>query len=325
MAEKRDKKSEYKCPSCRDTGWVSREKDGVRRSRRCPDCGQKKIVSRLLYDAGIPARYSGMDFKIFNHGDRSQSEAVTRALDFMEKYPGGERGLLFVGPCGVGKTHLSVSLLKDLIVEKMVKGLFVDEADLLSRLQHSYNPDTIETEGRILERLKEADLLVWDDLGTGRPTEWAKSKVSEVINHRYTHCKRTIMSSNYPMQGRLSKLYKPGSGETLEERLGIRLFSRVMEMCEIVEIVGADFRIDGHKARLDFQVNNYRPGDHSSLIPEGARICPGCSEGEIMIGISEKVNVKGRGPAIRFSGICSECGRECAGQFDIKAGKVEFF
>ena len=324
MSKKRVVHQDYKCSECRDTGWVIVHRDGIRRSIRCPECGLEKIQARLLYDADIPAIYSGMDFKLFSKGDPSQSNAVARTVDFLNKYPRVRRGLLYVGPCGVGKTHLSVALLKALITEKQVRGLFVDEAELLSRLQHSYNPNTLETEERILSRLKNADLLVWDDLGTGRPTEWAKSKISEVINHRYTQCKWTVMSSNYPMPGKTSKWGSLSKSETLEERVGTRLFSRIMEMCEVVEVVGADYRIEIHKAGMDARDKNGSSEDYSSLITEAALICPKCSDGVITVIDSARSTVKGKGPVIDFSSTCSKCGDYSQGRMDLKTGKVEF-
>ena len=323
MGKKEVVQPKYKCGSCRDTGWVIHYEDGVRRSARCPECGLRKLRARLLSEASIPAIYSDRDFNMFLAGDPSQAAGVARVVEFMETYPHVERGLLLVGPCGVGKTHLSVALLKALIEEKQVSGRFVDEAELLSRLQHSYNPDTQETEERILESLKNADLLVWDDLGTGRPTEWAKSKISEVINHRYTHCKWTVMSSNYPMPGSGSKWKQLKTSATLEERIGTRLFSRIMEMCEVVEIEGVDARIEIHKARMDFEVSKNQ-GKISSLIPRNKLFCPKCSSREITIQDEVRSSEKGKGSCIDISGSCGSCRTLFGARFYLQTGKLTF-
>jgi len=314
---------EYGCGSCRDTGWVSVLENGIRRSRRCPECGRVKLKNRLIHDAGIPAIYADRDFSMFAQSDPSQAEAVARTIEFLEQYPDIKRGLLFVGPCGVGKTHLSVSLLKALILEKQVRGRFVDEAELLSRLQHSYNPDTQETEERILEDLKTADILVWDDLGTGRPTEWAKSKISEVINHRYTYCKWTIMSSNYPMPGSREQWQQLKGSQTLEERIGTRLYSRVMEMCEVVEINGVDYRIAIRKAGMDFKTRNHL-GRLSSLIPEGDLACPKCSSRDVAIQDEKRIAEKGKGSCLNLSASCRTCGMLFGARFYPRTGKISF-
>lgn len=315
-------KSEKSCEACRDTGWVTITEEGVSRKARCPDCSLRKLKARLLADAEIPSIYADQNFELFARGDPSQAEAVARTIDFLERFPDVERGILFVGPCGVGKTHLSVALLKALVNEKLVHGRFVDEAELLSRLQHSYSADNRESEERILERLKTADLLVWDDLGTGRPTEWAKSKISEVINHRYTHCKWTVMSSNYPMPGSGKKWSRLQGSSTLEERVGARLFSRIMEMCEVIEIDGADARIEIHKARLDFKAS--RKGTRSSLIPVDKLSCPRCSSPRITVQDEFRSTPGKPGACINVSALCAECGNLFEARYNLKSGEVDF-
>lgn len=324
MGKKEIVQQKYQCNSCHDTGWVTLESDGIRRSARCPECGLRKLKARLLSAADIPAIYADRDFSMFEPRDPSQTDAITRVIDFLEKFPLVERGLLLVGPCGVGKTHLSVALLKALVEEKQVKGRFVDEAELLSRLQHSYNPDTQETEERILESLKAADLLVWDDLGTGRPTEWAKSKISEVINHRYTHCKWTVMSSNYPMPpGFKCKWKKSEKSETLEERVGTRLFSRIMEMCEVVEVTGIDARIEIHKAGMDFKV---RKGlkKNSSLVSSSSLYCPSCSNRKITILDQGERIGSGDGSYVDVSGSCDSCRTLFGARYYLESKKIVF-
>lgn len=323
MGNREVSQQDYSCCTCKDTGWVILTEDGIRRSARCPECGLKKHKARLLSAADIPAIYSDRNFLMFEPRDPSQTDAIARVVEFLEKYPDVERGLLLVGPCGVGKTHLSVALLKALIMEKQVSGRFVDEAELLSRLQHSYNPFTQETEERILESLKNADLLVWDDLGTGRPTEWAKSKITEVINHRYTHCSRTVMTSNFPMPGSICKWQKHEKSETLEERVGTRLFSRIMEMCEVVEMTGIDVRIEIHKAGMDFKARN-NTRKQSSLIPGNVLSCPKCSGRDIAIQDEAKKKEKGKGPCIDISGSCSSCGTLFGARFYLKTKEVAF-
>ena len=174
----------------------------------------------------------------------------------MDSFPDVPQGLLFVGTCGVGKTHLSVAILKSLIQEKNVAARFVDEAELLRRLQYSYGPGSPETEREVLLPLSEIDLLVWDDLGTGRPTEWVRETIRTVINHRYTHKKHTILSTNLLLH-EMKKTTKLRTAtdkiqRNLAESIGLPLYSRIMEMCEIVQIEGPDFRTDIAKAGRDF-------------------------------------------------------------------------
>ena len=246
------------CSTCRGSGWLVKTQNGVETVAPCPDCRSQAQLQKLLEKAAIPPRYFDRGFEEYSFHHPLQQEAAKRAIDYVNDFPSVPRGLLFAGPCGVGKTHLSVAILKTLIQEKMVKAKFVDEAELLRRLQYSYGPGSPETEREVLLPLSEIDLLVWDDLGTGRPTEWVRETIRTVINHRYTYKKQTILSTNWPLQTESKRpptsqgLTKPIK-ETLAERIGQRLFSRIMEMCEIVEIDGPDFRTDIDKAGKDFQ------------------------------------------------------------------------
>ena len=242
------------CSTCRGSGWFVKEENGVERAVPCPECGSEARLQRLLRNAQIPPRYFEKDLKVYQPFDNnSQVRASKRSVDYVEAFPDVPRGLLFVGPCGVGKTHLCVAILKTLIQEKRIAGRFVDEAELLRRLQYSYGPGSAETEREVLVPLREVDLLVWDDLGTGRATEWVGETIRTILNHRYTYNKQTVLSSNWPLKPPAERPFGsqgPGT-QTLAERIGKRLFSRIMEMCEIVEIDGPDFRTEIHKAGLD--------------------------------------------------------------------------
>ena len=257
------------CSTCRGSGWLVHNQDGIDSVVPCPDCRSQERLRQLLKKAAIPPRYFDRGFKEYNLLSRLQEKAHLRASKYVEDFPNVPRGLLFHGPCGVGKTHLSVAILKTLIQEKMIAGTFVDEAELLRRLQYSYGPGSPETEREVMIPLSEIDLLVWDDLGTGRPTEWVRETIRTVINHRYTHKKLTILSSNWPLQVKTgnsprSELVKTAIKDSLEERIGRRLFSRIMEMCEVVQIEGPDYRTEIDKASRDSHERKSASRDRNS-------------------------------------------------------------
>jgi DNA replication protein DnaC len=155
---------------------------------------------------------------------------------FLEKYPSIDIGLLFIGNCGVGKTHLAVSLLKQIIREKRDSGLFYDFRDLLREIQASWNSVSQSSELEVLRPVLAADVLVLDELGANKPTEWVRDTIAHIINCRYNDKKLTIFTSNYPDTSE-----RPGE-ETLTDRIGARLRSRLYEMCKVVEVRGEDFR-----------------------------------------------------------------------------------
>ena len=212
-----------------------------------------------------------------------------------------------------------------MVQDKQVTGQFVDEAEFLRRLQYSYGPNSPDTERDVLLPLMDVDLLVWDDLGTGRPTDWVRETIRMVINHRYTYRKQTIISSNWPLKaaagGRL------GSGrsveQTLPERIGKRLFSRIMEMCEIVEIEGPDARTEIHKAGMDFQRRS--SGKKADLhIPEGLLHCPRCES--VQVRILDQANSRGSGSRgySEISCLCQQCAEHFLARFFPRTAKLEY-
>jgi DNA replication protein DnaC len=250
--------------------------------------------------------------------------AMKKAIDFVEGFPDVQRGLLFLGPCGVGKTHLSVALLKALVQDKAITGQFVDEAEFLRRLQYSYGPDSPDTERDVLLPLMDVDLLVWDDLGTGRPTDWVRETIRMVLNHRYTYRKQTIMSSNWPLGSNGGTL---GSGrvleQTLPERIGRRLFSRIMEMCEIVEIEGPDARAVIHKAGMDFRKRE--SSEKPALrIPKGLLRCPLCESAQVKI--LDRGASKGSGTRTysEISCLCQQCSEHFLARFFLRTARIEY-
>jgi len=140
-----------------------------------------------------------------------------------------------MGSCGVGKTHLAVAVLRELL-DKGVRGLFYDFGALLKAIQASYNPNTHSSELEILAPVFDAEALVLDELGASKPTEWVLDTMLQIIRARYNDRRLTIFTSNYldERSGRES--------ETLEDRIGVRLRSRLYQMCQTSVIDGEDYR-----------------------------------------------------------------------------------
>lgn len=229
-------------------------RDGTEAVVSCPRCGVEDRLDQLYRRASIPDRYRSKEFRAYHPDRPSQVKALTNSIQFVETFPEVRRGLLFSGPCGVGKTHLAVAVLKDLVLEKQVSARFVDETELLRRLQYSYGPDSPETEREVLRPLYSVELLVWDDLGAGRPTEWVAETIRTILNYRYTRQKQIVLTTNLPLQPAGSR-YAENMGRemNLAERIGAPLYSRIMEMCQVVEMDGDDYRKQVYKASLDAQ------------------------------------------------------------------------
>jgi DNA replication protein DnaC len=221
------------CPLCSGSGW---ELVPDRGARACC-CRNEEQRLRLIKAANLPRHYDGCTLSNYKPvmGNATQLRAFSYAYRLVEGYPGDDRGLLFMGSCGVGKTHLAVAVLRELL-DKGVRCLFYDFGALLKAIQTSYNPNTHTSELEILAPVFEAEALVLDELGASKPTEWVLDTMLQIIRARYNDRKLTIFTSNYldDRSGRES--------ETLEDRIGVRLRSRLYEMCQTVVIDGEDYR-----------------------------------------------------------------------------------
>src|SRR5690349_4370482 len=147
------------CPICNDTRWKTVASDGVDSVVRC-DCWRDELSARLLKEARIPPRFSRSELDTFEPDTDSQRDALRRARGFVEQFPVVEKGLLFHGPYGVGKTHLAVAILKAVIRKCGAKGYFFETPDLLRQVRNTYNNAVDETEMGVLGPVLKAELLV---------------------------------------------------------------------------------------------------------------------------------------------------------------------
>ena len=171
------------------------------------------------------------------------------ASHFVEEFdPREGLGLLLIGKIGTGKTHLAVAIMKELIFSRGVPCLFYDYRELLKEIQNSYNASVQTTELDVLRPVFDAEVLVLDELGAVKPTEWVWDTVSLILNTRYNNNRTTIITTNFEDQaaggvsGTLSAVRAAAREETLGDRIGERMRSRLQEMCVVVEMQGEDFR-----------------------------------------------------------------------------------
>lgn len=232
------------CPKCEGTGWVLVEAEGKQVARRCA-CFYDHQVRALWEQARIPRRYEHCTLENFEVHNDSHRDALKISKKFVKNYPAQDVGLLFIGPCGVGKTHLAVAIIRELIEKKNVPCSFYDFRELIRDIQSTFTPDSNLTESEVLAPVFEHEVLVLDELGAKRTTAWVEETVFYIINQRYNQKKLTIFTSNYldteEEEDTRDSFYKK-SGDTLVDRIGVRLRSRLYEMCKLVEMWGEDYR-----------------------------------------------------------------------------------
>ena len=252
------------CTLCRGTGWrLVPRPDGVGGSVAVAcDCGMQDRAMRVMDRARIPKRYEHCDFESYvtdladgkvwtTQHAQSLKQAKLVAQGFIRDYPGAsEKGLLLMGPSGVGKTHLAVAALKELL-RRGHQGIFCDYRELLKEIQASYNPASESTEMKILEPIRNTEILVIDDIGASKPSAWVLDIIGLVLNARYNERSVTILTTNYfdekPATEPAPRLpsgerVKVVKEDSLEDRIGARMRSRLYEMCRTVEVFAPDFR-----------------------------------------------------------------------------------
>ncbi len=241
------------CPKCLDTGWVLVKTEKGTSARRC-SCQEQKTAAAILQRTRIPARYSNCTLANFESHNDSHKDALKISKKFIANYPAQDVGLLFIGPCGVGKTHLAAAILAELVTKKKAAGIFYDFRDLIREIQSTFSPDSDVSESDVLRPIFGSDILVLDELGAQRPSTWVEETLFFIINRRYNERRLTIFTSNYPdtsdEEDTRAPMFKKSAGfgatrkpeDTLVDRIGVRLRSRIYEMCKVVEVAGEDYR-----------------------------------------------------------------------------------
>ncbi|MBI3932711.1 MAG: ATP-binding protein [Acidobacteria bacterium] len=237
------------CPTCGGTGFQIVDREGREFAQPC-GCRKPSGASgdRLFAACRIPPRYEHCSLANFEPGTPSLRAALEKGLSYCAGFPymGTDEGLglLFTGDNGVGKTHLAMAVLRELVTTKGVSGQFWDFHELIREIKNSYNPETRTTELQVLEPVVETDVFVLDDLGAWKMTDWMNDTLFYILNSRYLAKRATLITTNFQDVDREAALAADQlrRKEFLVERIGQRLRSRLMEMCLVIPMNGPDWR-----------------------------------------------------------------------------------
>jgi DNA replication protein DnaC len=276
------------CPLCDGSGWKTIEAEGVQRVTRC-DCVRESSASRLLAGARIPRRYAHCDFANYLAYNEQLTKALRHARELADRFPVVEKGLFLQGPPGVGKTHLAVAVLGATIRERGARGLFYDTRDLLRVIRSTYDPVNRTPEMDVLRPVLQADILVLDDLGAEKTSEWVDETMNLIVNSRYSEQRTTIFTSNFDDNPDTT------DPDSLLFRIGYRMRSRLHEMCEFLYLDGADYRELPPNGGVEDLVMMSKMRSRASRKPT----LPGRSGGQAR---AQMKDPGGRSPDLKWSG-----------------------
>lgn len=254
--------SEEVCPICGGTGWRIIERSGLTGAERCT-CSEATFARVAKENSGIPPNYqqASLDnFQIPQDNPIARSGLGTvlmQVRSFVREFPAGDRqGLLLVGDAGTGKTHLAVAALRALM-DRGHEGVFFDYQNLLDRIRSSYDTASGATDREAYRSALDSEILLLDDLGAHRVTEWVEDTVTSIITYRCNNRKPLIATTNLAdpdITGALPGYTTPSGAAihkaTLTDAIGARARSRLFEMCRIIRMPAVeDYRIKRRQAR----------------------------------------------------------------------------
>ena len=261
------------CGTCQGLGEVvRRDEQGYRLVQQCPECGPARHRALLFAKSRVPPRYHGCRLGTYRAMEANQGDVRSFMVNYLQNFKKDPRGVLLMGDPGVGKTHLLVATIRAMTLMYGLPCTFVEFSQLLTEIKVGYQSG--QTEEQIIAPLVRVPILAIDDMGKGVGSEWEMVILDALISRRYNAKRPVLVTTNYYLKDPLNALQTPSKrrtkrveepepiaagrtrrervraararlAESLEERVGARVASRLGEMCYAQEIEGSDFRKKG--------------------------------------------------------------------------------
>ncbi len=227
------------CSKCNKTGWIKVAKDGNEYLKKC-SCLKHDRVIKKSERSNIPPRFIGFELNSFFpvEGFDSQKRVLQLVTKFIDTFPVVEKGILFQGDTGVGKTRLLSSIATALYKKnENIDIYYADWNEIVREMKsgESHQQRDFSKINGIIERMSNADLLLFDEIGASDPSQWVRDNIYFVINNRYNNSRITLFASNYGDESINGK-------QTLKDRIGDRIRSRIYAMADSINIKGPDYR-----------------------------------------------------------------------------------
>lgn len=179
----------------------------------------------LRRQSNLGKRFLTRTFETFDGEENAGALEVCERYVLNKAYENECNGLIICGSYGTGKTHLAAAIA-NYMVEHGIPTLFDTCGGHLNKLKKEFNS---KGKPKYLELMRNVEVLVIDDVGKEKQSEWSESVMFEIINHRYENLKPVIITSNF-------------SDKELNAYFGDACYSRLIEMCNVVVTTGSDRR-----------------------------------------------------------------------------------